>query len=108
MGKQDRVAGAAGLVDAELAAHDIGAQLGHPAQRGRLAAGDRDEALDAVPLLVIERLERARQLAAGGRTGGADQRSRRRPGRAPRRVRSAGISFDALGVHALDVVLGHR
>lgn len=38
MGKQDRLAGAARLVDIELAADDAGAEFGHPAQGGGLAA----------------------------------------------------------------------
>ena len=36
--------------DTELAAHDVRTELGHSAERGRLSARDRHEALDAVGL----------------------------------------------------------
>ena len=86
VGEQHRLARATDLVDTELAADDVGAHLRHPAQRGALAAGDRDEPLGAALRRVVDRLERPGQLAAGvGLAPRADQRSRGRPGGAMRR-----------------------
>ncbi len=48
MGRAGRVPRPAGRVDPELAADDVGGGLGHRPERGRLAAGNRDEPLDAV------------------------------------------------------------
>ena len=81
VGKQHGLPGPAGLVDVELATDDVGAQLRHPAERRRLSAGDRDEALEAVGLLVVERLEGARQLtSAVPLAARTDERAGRRPG----------------------------
>ena len=94
MRQQDGLARPARLVDVELATDDVGAQLGHPAERRGLAAGDRDEALEAVGLLVVERLERPRQLAAAvALAARADERAGRRPRRPRSACRTAGISF---------------
>ena len=80
MRQQDRVARPTDLVDPELAADHVGTDLGHPAQRRSLAAGDRDEPLGAALRRVVDRLERPRQFAAGvGVASRADQRSRGRP-----------------------------
>jgi hypothetical protein len=48
VGQEQDLAGAAGRVDAELAADQVGGGLGHGPQGGRLAAGDGDEALGPV------------------------------------------------------------
>ena len=65
VGEQDRLARAARLVDARACRHDhVGAHLGHATEGRALAAGDRDEPLDAVVDGVVDRLEGARELAA--------------------------------------------
>ena len=80
VGQEHGLARAARLVDVELAADDVGAQLGHAAERRRLSAGDRDEALEAVGLLVVEGLERPRQLASAVTLAArSDERAGRRP-----------------------------
>ena len=74
----------------------------------RLAAGDRDEPLDAVVHGVVDRLEGPRELAARvGVVLGADQRPGGRPRRAERRVADGGDQLRALLDHASDVVLGN-
>jgi hypothetical protein len=102
------LAGAAGGVDAELSADQVGGGLGHGPQGGGLAAGDGDEAFHPVRGGVVEALEGARQLAtAAAAAGRADQRPGRRPG-GP--LGGRGHRRDQLGplpVHRLDVLLGH-
>ena len=95
VGEQDGLARAAGLVDAELPADHVRAELGHPAERRRLAAGDRDEPLDAVVHGVIDRLEGARELAARVRVVLANRSAGGRPTtpRGTARRATAGISF---------------
>ena len=65
--------GLAGRLDANLPADDVGGRLGHRPERRALAAGDRDEPLDAVRLAMVEALERPAQLAPG--VGVASSRS---------------------------------
>src|SRR5450759_2641077 len=73
--RQDLVRGGARLGDAQLGAHHVDGVLGHPAERGELAADDRDEVLHAVHGTVVEDRVRTRDLAAvlhcgSGRLGG--------------------------------------
>src|SRR4029453_975909 len=49
-------------IDAELSARCIHGHLGHEPKRRRLAAGDRDEPLDAVSLAVVDKRVRPRYL----------------------------------------------
>ena len=107
MGKEHRLAGPAGLVDVELATDDVGAQLRHPAERRGLSAGDRDEALEAVGLLVVERLEGARQLASAVPLASrADERAGSRPGGTLLGMPDGRDELRPLGVHPLDVIRG--
>ena len=110
MGQEHDLAGAAGRVDAELAADQVGGGLGHGPQGGRLATGDGDEALDPVGDSVVEALEGARQLPPSPTSGAADGTDQR-PGRGPGGpLGSGGHRRDQLGplpVHGRHVLVGH-
>ncbi len=79
MWQQDRFAGGAGHIMAQLLADHISRCLGHATQGGGLAAGDRDKALHTL-IDVVEALERSAQFAAGVGAARADERPGGRPG----------------------------
>jgi hypothetical protein len=90
-------------IDAELLAGGVDRMLGHQPEGRRLAAGDRDEALDAVALRVVEHGVGAADVTRVGDIVRRVQRPRSRPDPERAGLAEAGDELLALVEHLVDL-----